>query len=424
MKNFILFFACICWSCGLLAQNIVQLEYAIDNDAGIGQNNLVNVNPSSDGTFSFNADVSSVSPGYHKLYVRTKDENGAWSFTGRRNLEIFVPSSKINIVSGEYFIDSDPGYGNGNSFNITTPDSIILENFSAVASSLPEGYHKLYGRVLDDKGKWGFTFRRNMEVYKNSSTIVRNAEYFFKTDLSFGDCNPVVFSNPSSDGTFSFSIPLNQLPADADTLFVRVQDDINNSWSFTQILNTGLSSPVPLTLLDFSANRVNYIVDLKWQTANEINTAYFSVQRSTDALHFNTIGKVAANNRSGINDYSYADNTGGVMADYIYYRLQQTDIDGRSFFSKIVSVNIEHGQPTLNIYPNPAKNYITIFSASPSELNSAFLTVSDMTGRIVIRQRLKTTERQKVNISLLLKGIYTIRINRPGSAETRKLIVE
>src|SRR5690349_12619313 len=81
---------------------VVQLEYFFDTDNGFGKNNVVNITPAEDGSFPFTANITSLTIGYHKLYIRTKDSNGKWSFTGRRNIEVFAPATKTTVVSGEY----------------------------------------------------------------------------------------------------------------------------------------------------------------------------------------------------------------------------------------------------------------------------------------------------------------------------------
>src|ERR1019366_2731316 len=176
MKNFIFLLFCTGISLSSLSQNIVEGEYFIDTDLGFGNNTLVSFIPSVDSTYSLNINLSSYQPGFHKLYIRTKDSNGNWSLTARRNIEVLPSGAKTTIVSGEYFIDTDPGFGKASAITISTPDSIILQNFSAVTSGLSEGYHKLYGRFLDNEGRWSITFRRNMEVYISDTTKVIKAE--------------------------------------------------------------------------------------------------------------------------------------------------------------------------------------------------------------------------------------------------------
>ncbi len=58
MKNFIILIYFTGVGIAALSQNVVQVEYFIDTDAGYGNNNLVSIGPSSDLTF----------PGYSKFF--------------------------------------------------------------------------------------------------------------------------------------------------------------------------------------------------------------------------------------------------------------------------------------------------------------------------------------------------------------------
>lgn len=425
MKHFIILFFCAGVSLTSLAQNVVQVEYFIDTDLGFGKNTLVNLTPSADGTFPLSVPVSGFQPGFHKLYIRTKNSDGKWSLTARRNIEVLASNGKTTVISGEYFIDTDPGFGKASTFSISSPDSIVLQNFSAVASTLSEGYHKLYGRVKDNLGRWSLTFRRNMEVYKSINTNVTKVEYFFKTDLGFDNCASAVFINPAADGNFNFTIPLSAIPKGADSLFVRVQNDGEYRWSQTKIFTTPSGGPLPLTLLNFTATKQNESAIMNWQTSNEINTAYFNIQRSNDAINFQTVGKVNANNISNIvNTYSYVDNIQGLAGPVIYYRLQMVDKDENSQYSKVASLPIDGGKQGLTIFPNPAVDYINISTTESDDLNGSVIKIVDMTGRIIRQERLMAESNQQVNVSSLSKGIYMLYINKHSGIEIQKLIKE
>ncbi|MCD4736110.1 MAG: hypothetical protein K8R53_08715, partial [Bacteroidales bacterium] len=59
------------------AQNIIKVEYFINNDPGYGNGFNIPVNPAPViDNISFSADISGLSNGFHHLYVRSKDENG------------------------------------------------------------------------------------------------------------------------------------------------------------------------------------------------------------------------------------------------------------------------------------------------------------------------------------------------------------
>ena len=358
------------------------------------------------------------------MYIRTKDSDGKWGLTARRNIELLQSLAKTIIVSGEYFIDADPGFGTAIPITIATPDSIILQNFTAVASGLSEGYHKLYGRFKDNQGKWGLTFRRNMEIYKSDTTKVMKAEYFFRTDQGFGDCASVTFASPAADGSFSFNIPRSTIPAGADTLFIRVQDDMENRWSLTQWQN-GITGVLPLTLLNFTVTKQANTARLNWQTANEINTAYFNVQRSTDAINFTTMAKVAAKPAGGLqNNYSYADDIASLKAGKVYYRLQMTDNDGKFIYSRIGYITINSDGTYITLYPNPAHTYFVIANYENIDVSKASVVVRDMTGRMLINQKFNNSTEQKINVASLAKGLYTVSIVTPGNVHTQKLLVQ
>jgi Secretion system C-terminal sorting domain len=424
MKIIIILLLCVTASFVSLSQNIIQGEYFIDKDLGVGNNILINFTPSADNDFPINIDLTGLVSGFHKLYIRTKDSNGNWSLTSGRNIELLPATGKTSIATGEYFFDADPGFQMASPITISSPDSIELQDFQAVAASLSEGSHKLYGRFKDNLGKWSLTFRRNVDVYKGINTNVVRAEYFTSTDLGFGNCASVIFTNPAADGVFNLTIPTSAIPAGTDTLFIRIQNDIENRWSLTKLVNIPNSGALPLTLLNFSVVKVNGIAELTWQTQNEINTAYFNIQRSIDAVNFINVGKVnAVNASSTTNSYGYADNISGLTARELYYRLQEVDLDGKMQYSKIVTVNIEDVTAGIKIFPNPASSYINI-TDNAAELNGAILTINDITGRVVLRQLLSPANNIQVNIGSLKKGVYVIKINKTAGIQTQKLIVE
>ena len=98
----------------------------------------------------------------------------------------------------------------------------------------PIGYHKLYIRLKDLKGNWSQTARRNMELVNLPVSVVKGGEYFFNTDPGVGNAFPVTFTTPSADSTFSFHIPLDNIPTGSNTLYLRVKDSVNQNWSLTQ----------------------------------------------------------------------------------------------------------------------------------------------------------------------------------------------
>ena len=100
---------------------------------------------------------------------------------------------------------------------------------------------------------------------------------------------------------------------------------------------------LPNELVSFKAKAQKGDVKLDWQTASEIDNAYFIVERSFDGIHFAPLTRVeGAGNSSHIINYSIDD------FDYVnginYYRLIQTDYNGKETISRIESVDMSNKQ--------------------------------------------------------------------------------
>jgi hypothetical protein len=235
MKTYIILISVLCFSCFAHAQTLKQAEYFIDKDKGFGKNNKLNLVASADSAYQFTIDLSGISVGQHKLYIRTKDSKNKWSQTIRENIEIIASSASHIITGGEYFFDVDPGYGKANKITISDKDTVTMQNFTAVVSNLKTGLHKLYVRAKDNENNWSITLRKNAEVIKTDEPVkIIAAEYFFNNDPGFKKATKKTFSKTSADSTFKFKIAYNKIPSGADTLFIRVQDSLGR-WSLTKI---------------------------------------------------------------------------------------------------------------------------------------------------------------------------------------------
>jgi len=222
---------------------ITKLEYFIDTDPGFGNGIDVPItNDSLITAFSFNAPISSLSPGLHSLFIRSRDANQNWSLTQNQYLYKFPPVVNNNILPTitklEYFIDSDPGFGNGIDVPITNDSIITAFSFNATISSLSPGLHSLFIRSRDANQNWSLT--KNQYLYKfppvvnnNILPAITKLEYFIDTDPGFGNGIDVPIINDSIITAFSFNAPIASLSPGLHSLFIRSKD-ANQNWSLTQ----------------------------------------------------------------------------------------------------------------------------------------------------------------------------------------------
>lgn len=171
------------------------------------------------------------------------------------------------------------------------------------------------------------------------------------------------------------------------------------------------SIPLPVTLLYFHAEAAGNNVELKWATASETNNAYFTIQRSTDGLQYVNVADVAGNvNSSSEIAYQFTDNN--APSGTVYYRLKQTDIDGRFTYSGVQRISRQDLNTSIKVYPNPVRDRFTI--NLPGGTITGTATIFDAKGNAV--RKLSVTNGQYVQTEGLAKGVYYLRV------ETRSAI--
>ncbi|WP_435353921.1 beta strand repeat-containing protein [Emticicia sp. SJ17W-69] len=138
---------------------ISNLEYFFDNDPGVGNGTAVNFTAGTTvNDLSFSVPLSNSLPnGIHTVTVRFKDNKGKWSTAVVRpfykeNTSTLAILPNINRV--EYFIDTDPGFGNGINVPITPNSSLSNISFTADLTGLQNGKHLLEIRARDINNKW------------------------------------------------------------------------------------------------------------------------------------------------------------------------------------------------------------------------------------------------------------------------------
>lgn len=128
----------------------------------------------------------------------------------------------------------------------------------------------------------------------------------------------------------------------------------NNWWTLA-----GLSTPLPVSMLDFTASCKGENTLLKWSTASEANNDYFAVLKSPDGLNYDQIAIVnGAGTTAQIIHYEFRDPS--VNTNHAYYKLIQTDYDGKQTeYGPVVSQPCEIASD-LNV---------TVIHTNPDELS-------------------------------------------------------
>ena len=169
-------------------------EVFFDSDPGKGNGTAVGISP--EGIIDETAfSVPDVERGFHKMYLRCFS-NGTWSAPVANVLRV----GSAWIDGAEVFFDTDPGEGNGYTFDVTPGPDVVAQDSTVSVAASGTGFHKVYMRFRGG-GVWSFpksqTLRINPEAAGGINHIA-GGEFFFDVDPGEGNGCPLI----AEDGEF------------------------------------------------------------------------------------------------------------------------------------------------------------------------------------------------------------------------------
>ncbi len=217
---------------------------------------------------------------------------------------------------------------------------------------------------------------------------------------------------------------------DADPIIYDSRGGSNYQATFT------ITESLPVELTSFSANVIGNRINLKWQTATEVNNYGFEIERKNAGNNdWVKIGFVEGNgNSNSPKEYTFTDNS--VNSGNYFYRLKQIDIDGSFEYSQAVEVSL--GLPSefslSQNYPNPFNPTTTIkYSIPTSETLHATsqqlvqLKIYDILGReiatLVNKKQAPGNYEVRWNAENLPSGFYFYKLQTGEFTQTRKMIL-
>ena len=173
------------------------------------------------------------------------------------------------------------------------------------------------------------------------------------------------FGSPNASTT-TFVLPYG-LGNKSGTITVRVIDACGRQ----NFLNRPIKvtpNPLPVTLTSFTATLTGEnVVQINWSTASERDNDYFTIERSPDGRSFTELIRVKGAGNSN-NQLKYSCIDLHPFSGYSYYRVKQTDYNGKSETFKTVSVKINQSElSNIKVYPNPFSKTFTAEFDAPSQ---------------------------------------------------------
>ena len=409
----------ICYSSKKTGVELVKIESYLSIKYGI---TISNTSGGTNGNYyNSNGDLiwdASVNSGYHHDVIgigkdNTNKLNQKQSKTTESKLTIFVDNLANSNSSNTGTISNNQsfvmvGHNNGS----LKSDSIIdLESPTEIKHRLSREW-KITNTNFDDN------FALEIEWDSTGTFDLSDVRLLVDDD---GDFSNAMVYGPADGLTFRLG---SIIVEDVNSSFIP-----KGSTKYVTLGSIDELTVLPVDLLYFKGTQNGTSVDLKWETATEINSDYFEILHSLDGIKYSTIGKVnSAGNSSTSKKY--------ILPHYHpeqgvnYYKLKQYDVDGKTeeFDKILVLFDFVTESYDFILFPNPNYNNgsISLQTDYKGEVN---LHIFDMKGRL-LKQELVNFMNENVNVINninLTPGVYPVVLSSPNNlflSKTFKLIIQ
>jgi hypothetical protein len=189
-------------------------------------------------------------------------------------------------------------------------------------------------------------------------------------------------------------------------------------------------NPLPIQLVKFEAKAdvEKQIVNLDWVTASETNNDFFTLEKSKDGKDFIAFkevpSKAKGNSRTSL-EYTEIDTE--PMRGLSYYRLKQTDFDGKVSYSKIVPVYFEDGgEGEIVVYPNPTEGDLNMQIFEKGTIEGTIY-VTDVLGKQIHSEQVNDLTSAKSHLiqfkQNLASGVYVLRFVGKNKSYIRTFVI-
>lgn len=162
---------------------------------------------------------------------------------------------------------------------------------------------------------------------------------------------------------------------------------------------------LPVKLESFTAVRSGNTALLQWNVSAEENLNSYILQRSTDQVNYTDIGVVSA---SGRNQYTYTDTD--PVKGINHYRLKMVERNGAAQYSPVRILRFGK-EELITLYPNPAKEKITLVVPAGWTGKKMSLELITVNGQVVLQKQYSSIlQTETISFAQLTPGAYLIRL--------------
>ena len=184
----------------------------------------------------------------------------------------------------------------------------------------------------------------------------------------------------------------------------------------------GGGGPLPIVLTSWNAEIVGESTSLTWTVESQINNDFYTIHRSLDCEKWEEVAKVAgAGNSNMTMEYQIFDESPYIGQSY--YRLMQTDYDGR--YEMFRPIGIFWDKPIkLSINPNPVEEVLTLY-LSETLRGVTHITIFNTKGqKIYSKGFIGNWKVIELDVAEYQKGYYLLDVDHNHRKGTLKFIKE
>ncbi len=363
----------------------------------------------------------------------TNDPLLLWTVTATPSVPKWEATNTTIYSSPTSFTDSKSGnYLNSATVTMTLTNAIDLTTY--------ENPRLVFQTKYDMESNWDYG---QVEVSTNNGTtwIPLAGQH---TQPGVGSFQPA--GEPLYDGVSSNwlreEISLSPYNTNQVKLKFELKTDgsqVRDGW-YVDDIGIMVYAVVPVELTSFTANMIDGKVNLKWQTASELNNSGFEIEKAirssqssvNNKKNWEKIGFVnGSGTTSEINNYSFIDDK--LLTQNAFYRLKQIDFDGTFSYSNEIEVDV-NAPLKFSLeqnYPNPF-NPSTVIKYQVPVAGLVSLKVYDILGNevaiLVDEYRNAGSYEIEFNVGrnsspAIASGIYFYKIQAGDFVETKKMIL-
>jgi Concanavalin A-like lectin/glucanases superfamily/Secretion system C-terminal sorting domain/Ig-like domain CHU_C associated len=289
-------------------------------------------------------------------------------------------------------------YINGvlNSSNTAYKTALVYDGNPVTIGMLATSVYRINGKI-DEVRIWN-TVRTLAEIQADKDNCLMGNETGLVLACDFEDGMGMTLTDKATiphHGTLSS----NMNPV---TAWVTGVDGCDGgcSLAMANLETVTIQAPLPLELLRFTGKNTAEGNILTWETANEVNTKGFNIERSMEHGQWLILGFLPTKGAAAWYDF-----TDPNPFSVSYYRLRQIDNGGKETFSKIISLS-NSTKASLKVYPNPATDVLTVPFADSMLETAPIFEVRNVLGQLM----LSGTLQRSIDIATLPSGTYILRV--------------